>query len=96
MVQHVPTRVKQPTDANEIIRLESSIREVSDDRRERKFPPPESAVKVSRPRPCDHDGIEVSSVWFPEERTRRDVQNRNQDWSYYVHESNHVSSSNGT
>ena len=73
MMQHVPSRVKQPCDANEVIRSQSSISEVRDDGRECKFPLAESAIKVSRARACDHDGVEVSPVRFSEERTRRNI-----------------------
>jgi hypothetical protein len=74
--------MEKPTDADEGIRPKPIIGEVSNERCERKFPYPKSAVKVGGAGTGYHDGIKISSVRLPKKRARTDVHNR------YEHRSN--------
>src|SRR5205807_8813640 len=85
MVQHIPPGLKQPTEADEVIRSKSSICKVCDDCRKCEFPFPESATEVCRACTSDHDCVEVSSVWLSEERARGNIQNGDQHRPHQIH-----------
>ena len=78
MVKHIPYGVKEPADPDEVIRLKSAIRQVSDDGRKYEFPLPEAAIQVRRARTCDHDRVEIPPVWLSKKRTCRNEEDGHQ------------------
>jgi hypothetical protein len=62
-VHYIPPGVKQPTDADEVIGMKSSICKVCDDCRKRELPFPESAVEICCACTGDHDCVDILSVW---------------------------------
>jgi hypothetical protein len=84
-MKHIPTCVKKPTQADEVIGAKPSVGDIRDYRREREFPRAKSPVEISCPRTRNHDGIEVSSVWLSEERASTDVKQRHQYGTHQVH-----------
>jgi len=76
MVNHIPTRVKKPTDPDEPIGTKTFECKIGYDCRKREFPYPKAAIQICGSCASDHDGIEVSSVWLSEERASTDVKQR--------------------
>jgi len=84
-MEHIPSGVKKPPEADEVIRAKSSVGDVSDYGCEREFPRSKSAIEIRCPRTGNHDGVEVSSVWLSEQRASTDVNNRDKHWSNEIH-----------
>jgi hypothetical protein len=60
-------KFKGAADADEVIRTESPVRAVGDDRGENEFPLAEPAVEVGRARAGDHDRHELLPARFLEQ-----------------------------
>jgi len=66
--------MEEPAEADEAVRVESPVGAIGDDSRECKLPDAQPPIEIGGARACDHDGVEVASLWFLERRRRDNEQ----------------------
>lgn len=83
MVNDVPSGMKKPGDADERVRMESSVGDVCRNRRVRELPRTQPGTKICSTCARDHDRIEFMAMWLTNERSKRDKDESDQ---YRCHE----------
>ena len=82
MVNDVPSGVKKPGNADESVRMESSVRDVCRNGRVRELPGTQTSAEICGTSARNHDRIEFMAMWLTDERGQRNKDESNQYGCY--------------